>query len=192
MKPALSKTQIDRLGGRLRKGLRTESDLRLLEGYRRTYGEAYRNVVLTIKNQLGLEPTGRPSKSTSSVIEKLQRETIRLTQIQDIAGCRVVVADINEQDRVVAALAWAELSEKFSDVADPAIKYGGGDSEIQDPLQGRSDLVLRLEKLEMDVLARGRAVQEDLRREFDGLKIEMAKSLADLKSMAGRIARRRK
>jgi putative GTP pyrophosphokinase len=61
-------------------------------------------VIQTIRKKLKLETTGRPAKSTSSIIEKLLRESIRLTQVQDIAGCRVVVADVLEQERVVASL----------------------------------------------------------------------------------------
>lgn len=38
------------------------------------------------------------------MIEKLQRETIRLSQIQDIAGCRLTVRNVVEQDGVVAVL----------------------------------------------------------------------------------------
>jgi ppGpp synthetase/RelA/SpoT-type nucleotidyltranferase len=38
------------------------------------------------------------------VIAKMKRETIRLSQVQDISGCRVLVADLEEQDRLVAAL----------------------------------------------------------------------------------------
>jgi ppGpp synthetase/RelA/SpoT-type nucleotidyltranferase len=93
--------------------------------------------------------------------------------MQDIAGCRIVVADVLVQDPTVEALVgrfghakifdrrqnpshgyravhvivlhenksieiqvrsvlqqmWAELSEKASDVMDPAIKYGGGPTE---------------------------------------------------------------
>jgi len=51
-----------------------------------------------------LEVTGRPAKSTASIIEKLRRESVRLTQMQDIAGCRVVVDDIAQQDRIVTSL----------------------------------------------------------------------------------------
>jgi ppGpp synthetase/RelA/SpoT-type nucleotidyltranferase len=51
-----------------------------------------------------LEATGRPAKSTGALIEKLHRETIRLTQVQDIAGCRVIVTDVAEQERVVDSL----------------------------------------------------------------------------------------
>ena len=86
----LSKTQVDKLGDRLRKGDITEADLRLLDDYRRSFSEAYEFVVRAIRNDLGLEPTGRPAKSTTSIIEKLLRESIRLSQVQDIAGCRLV------------------------------------------------------------------------------------------------------
>ena len=100
----LSRTQIDRLGDRLRKGNLTDADLRLLDEYRRSFTTAYGVVAGGIRRQLDLEPTGRPAKSTTSIAEKLRRESIRLSQIQDIAGCRLIVSDTAEQDRVVASL----------------------------------------------------------------------------------------
>ncbi|GAC1306974.1 MAG: hypothetical protein NVSMB21_10350 [Vulcanimicrobiaceae bacterium] len=39
----------------------------------------------------------RTAKSTSSIVAKLQRESTRLSQIQDIAGCRIVVPTIAAQ-----------------------------------------------------------------------------------------------
>lgn len=101
----ISKTQIDRLGDRLRKGNITAEDLQLLDEYRRSFSNAYEIIVGTIRQKLGLEPTGRPAKSTTSISEKLLRESIRLTQMQDIAGCRLIVSDIAEQEHVVASLA---------------------------------------------------------------------------------------
>jgi putative GTP pyrophosphokinase len=44
---------------------------------------------------------------------------------------------------------WAELSEKFSDVMNPAIKYGGGDERIQTTLIESSSLVANQEALEV-------------------------------------------
>ncbi len=125
-------------------------------------------------------------------MEKLNRETIRLSQVQDIAGCRVVVSDVAAQERVVASLRdvfpdasvvdrranpshgyravhviaqisgklveiqvrtslqhlWAELSEKLSDVADPAIKYGGGPAAGHEKLTMTSRVVMMHEQLE--------------------------------------------
>jgi len=103
IKNALSKTQIDRLGERLKGGPHTESDLRLLDDYRRSFGEAYEAVVRTIR-QRGEFPTGRLAKSTLSIVEKLRRESIRLSQMQDIAGCRVVVVNIVQQEQFVTSL----------------------------------------------------------------------------------------
>lgn len=98
----LSKNQIDRLGNRLRKGGVGADDLRLLNSYRQSFARDYEVVIGKIRDQLDLETTGRPAKSTSSIIDKLQRESIRLTQVQDIAGCRIIVNDIVAQDQVVA------------------------------------------------------------------------------------------
>lgn len=100
----LSKNQVDRLGNRLRKGDISEADLRLLDSYRRSFTDAYEDVVGKIRDQLSLEPTGRPAKSTTSISAKLRRESIRLSQIQDIAGCRLIVPDVLTQDEVVAKL----------------------------------------------------------------------------------------
>jgi len=82
----VSKTQIDRLGDRLRAGNINEEDLRMLDEYRRSFSDAYESVVSAIGNELSLQPTGRPAKSTTSITDKLLRESIRLSQIQDIAG----------------------------------------------------------------------------------------------------------
>lgn len=185
----LSKTQVDRLGDRLRTGDISDGDLRLLDSYRRSFTEAYEAVVGQIRNQLGLEPTGRPAKSTTSISEKLRRESIRLSQIQDIAGCRIILPDILSQDEVTEQLkdlfdkpiivdrrerpshgyravhvivdnrgklieiqvrtvlqqAWAELSEKLSDVVHGAIKYGGGDQEVVSLLANMSEATMNVE-----------------------------------------------
>ena len=100
-----SKTQVDKLGNRLRKGNITEDDLRQLDAYRRSFAGPYEEVIAMIRSATGLDPTGRPAKSTSSITEKLRRdETMRLTQMQDIAGCRLVVQDVLAQNRVVERL----------------------------------------------------------------------------------------
>jgi ppGpp synthetase/RelA/SpoT-type nucleotidyltranferase len=100
----LTKSQVDRLGERLKQGSVTDADLRLLDEYRRSFGPAYDAVVNAIRRQARLATTGRRAKTTTSIIAKLRREHVRLSQIQDIAGCRIVVADSAEQDRAVVAL----------------------------------------------------------------------------------------
>jgi putative GTP pyrophosphokinase len=71
----------------------------MLDEYRRSFGSAYDAVVNGIRDNLGLEPTGRPAKSTGAILAKLRRERIRLTQIQDIAGCRIIVDGIADRTR---------------------------------------------------------------------------------------------
>ena len=85
-----SRTQIDQLGDRLRKGEASDEDVRLLEAYRLSFAEAYEEVVASIQRAAQLEPTGRRAKLTRSIIGKLRREKTRLSRMQDIAGCRVV------------------------------------------------------------------------------------------------------
>jgi putative GTP pyrophosphokinase len=108
MDGTFSKTRIDKLGERLKLTEPSEDDLRMLDAYRRTFGEPYEYVVGIIRKRLKLEPTGRPAKSTSAIREKLRRESIRLSQIQDIAGCRIIVSDIAAQniaiERIIAAV----------------------------------------------------------------------------------------
>lgn len=222
MHAKLSSTQVDRLGGRLRSGPVTESDLRLLDGYRQSFGETYEVVVRTIRGKLELEPTGRPAKSTTSIIEKLRRESIRLSQIQDIAGCRMVMSDVLEQDRTVEALRdcfpaasvidrrvtpshgyravhiiprisdklveiqvrsllqhlWAELSEKLSDVLDPSIKYGGGETAIREGLAKTSEIVGKQELFEQKLAtSRNQAVDQrtlhEVEQQIADLKVEI-------------------
>jgi len=57
-KTPASKTQIDRLGDRLKGGSHSEADLQLREEYRDSFGEAYK-VVIQKLGELGMTPTGR-------------------------------------------------------------------------------------------------------------------------------------
>jgi putative GTP pyrophosphokinase len=88
---SFSKSQIDRLGMRLKSGAETEDDLRNLDQYRRSFGDAYSFVVGAVRTELRLKPTGRSAKSTTSIM-------------QDIAGCRVLTRNLAQQDRTVARL----------------------------------------------------------------------------------------
>jgi len=217
----ISKTKIDRLGKRLRKGNIAEDDLRLLDEYRRSFTDAYAAVVERIRQNLALEPTGRPAKSTTSIAGKLLRESVRLTQIQDTAGCRIVVPDIAEQERVLTSLLelfptstvsdrrakpshgyravhliaqvggklveiqirttlqqlWAELSEKLSDLSDPAIKYGEGNPSLKEMLRLASEIVSMNEGPESQLLQLTRDQQSLLTRM---LKVEPTEEIREL------------
>lgn len=102
--PKLTKSQIDRLGERLKRGDASEADLRELDAFRRSFAPAHDEVVRIIQVELGMEPTSRRAKSTLSIVDKLRRESLRLSQMQDIAGCRVVVAGARAQEQVVQQL----------------------------------------------------------------------------------------
>jgi putative GTP pyrophosphokinase len=111
MPDEISVAQVDRLGERLRRiGLPTPTDVEYLDAYRLTFQPAYQRVVDIVRATAGADPTGRPGKSTPSIIDKLQRETMRLSQMQDIAGCRVVVTDVSAQDSMLERLR-AELEQ---------------------------------------------------------------------------------
>ena len=99
-----SKTQIDRLGERLKTGTVTDEDLEILDEFRRSHAGAYAEIIRRVRDYLDVAPTGRPAKSTTSIIDKLQRERLRLTQMQDIAGCRLVVSDSYLQSAVAESL----------------------------------------------------------------------------------------
>jgi len=100
----LTRTQIDRLGNRIRHGDLTEEDRRLLLAYRATFLPAYREVTQAIRDQLGLKLTGRPEKTPESIVAKLRRSPTRLATMQDIAGCRLLLTRVAEQDRVTGEL----------------------------------------------------------------------------------------
>lgn len=86
MNKEFSRSEIDRLGDRLQITL-TPDDLRLLDAYRLSFTGSYQVVINSVRELTGIEVSGRPAKSTSAIIDKLKRESIRFSQIQDIAGC---------------------------------------------------------------------------------------------------------
>jgi len=100
----MTKTQIDNLGDRLKKGHATEADLRMLDEYRDSFVEAYEYVVEVLRDQLGFAPSGRQAKTSESIIAKMQREKTRLSRMQDIAGCRIIVNDTMAQYQAVDAI----------------------------------------------------------------------------------------
>jgi ppGpp synthetase/RelA/SpoT-type nucleotidyltranferase len=100
----LTATQVDHLGDRLRPRSLPATDLELLDIYRESFQDAYRKVVNMVRVVTDGEPTGRPGKSTSAIVDKLNRGTMRLSQMQDIAGCRLIVEDFHAQQFAVQKL----------------------------------------------------------------------------------------
>jgi ppGpp synthetase/RelA/SpoT-type nucleotidyltranferase len=92
----LSNSQITKLGDRLRSGDFSEADLAMLDEFRQTYSEmdeqAYQLIQSTLASITGWTSTKRKRKTQQSIVEKLRRQPkLRLPQMQDIAGCRIVI-----------------------------------------------------------------------------------------------------
>jgi Region found in RelA / SpoT proteins len=105
----LTNSQIDRLGDRLRRAAQAggpipEADKHLLLELRASFLPAYQAVVVRIRDEVGVKPSGRPEKTPESIIAKLDREGTQLSRMQDIAGCRIVVPSRERQDEVLARL----------------------------------------------------------------------------------------
>ena len=100
----LSRRQIDRLGERLRESA-TAEDRALLRQYRDSFFDTLLLVTFDL-GRLGLgKSDGGRLKRPESVIAKLGRDSrIRLSRMQDIAGCRLVADDKTEQDEIYARL----------------------------------------------------------------------------------------
>ena len=99
-----SRRQIDRLGERLRESATAEDRASLAE-----YRDSFLNAQLLVMYDMGRLGIGRPDggrlKRPESVIAKLERDSrIRLSRMQDIAGCRLVTDSKAEQDEVYARL----------------------------------------------------------------------------------------
>ena len=156
---------------------------------------------------------------------------MRLTQMQDIAGCRLVVQDVVKQDQVVAQLTaglpsavvvdrrkqpshgyravhvvatalgkpveiqvrtelqhlWAQLSEKLSDISDPAVKYGGGDPRARKVLSVASKEIDDVERMDLQLkrFAQGSALTLEseataLAEKLDRLKKDCCQFLVDM------------
>ena len=101
----LSGRQIDVLGERLRTVGATPTDLEHLRAYRTTFQPAYERTMSLLRSLKHFEVlagillldsaeiSGRAMKSSRSIIAKLQRQRhLRLSQMQDISGCRLVVS----------------------------------------------------------------------------------------------------
>lgn len=97
----MTKSQINKLGDKLRKAIVLDADALLqLQQFRASYDEPMQKVQ-TILRELGFDATSR-LKTTTTIIEKLRRERSRLAEMQDIGGLRVVTeGNLSEQDSIV-------------------------------------------------------------------------------------------
>lgn len=125
----LSKSQINKLGERLRGGSANPEDQHLLDTYGRSFAQSYEEVARRLR-ALNLGETffvERYSKSKMSIVEKLKREPLlKLSEMQDIAGCRIVVADIAAQEKAVNEIMSAFSGDSPITLRDRRIKPSHG------------------------------------------------------------------
>lgn len=154
-----TKSQIDKLGIRLRED-QTEDDLLRLDVYRHSFGDAYRAVMGALDLEMGLNPTGRPHKTTGSIVEKLRREKTRLSSMQDIAGCRIVVPTCADQDQTVQ-----RIRDRFQD---------------SKSVDRRNDPSHGYRAVHVVVQLNGKLIEVQVRTELQHAWAELSEKLADL------------
>jgi putative GTP pyrophosphokinase len=100
--------EIDRLGERLRRGPPSEADVALLDSWRASFLAAGEEVVNRVSELGSWSVADRFGKTTAAIIENLQRQpSLQLSQMQDVAGIRLIVANRIEQDHVSIVLSAA-------------------------------------------------------------------------------------
>jgi hypothetical protein len=117
MPRSLTTSQIDRLGDRLRASeFPSPQDLELLEQLRRDHRPAMAEVHRRLAVAVGVVPTSARLKTTATIIDKLKRQRMRLSRMQDIAGVRIVrPMDRDEQDLLVTRIASLFPDSRVSD-----------------------------------------------------------------------------
>ena len=105
----LTKTKIDRAGIALAKGeFRSEEELLELEGvfdeYRKSHLQPLSETTIALQNWLntygGSYYIAQRLKRKPQIVRKLNRLSVRLTQLQDIGGCRIIVEKNQDVERL--------------------------------------------------------------------------------------------
>lgn len=110
----LSNSQLTKLGDRLRRNDIRDDDLKALDAFRQTFSDidqqAYGIIQDVLKPYDNLVVTKRKRKTQQSIVDKLRRqEKLRLPQMQDIAGCRIVLYHGIQQAQQINSV----LTDKF-------------------------------------------------------------------------------
>jgi len=116
---ALSNSQVDRLGEALRAGVTPETRDAYIE-YREEFTEALAEVTSRVLTLLPESEVSSRRKTLDTVVAKLHRTPMRLSQMQDIAGCRAVVETLGEQDVAVGMIEEAFADHRTEDLREKA------------------------------------------------------------------------
>ncbi|HYW52894.1 MAG TPA: hypothetical protein VE826_02935 [Dongiaceae bacterium] len=144
--PRISKSQLDKLGSRLRNDAEpTDEDLVLLDRYREQFIFVSDTIVGKLR-QLTEFPIESRHKSVPSIVAKLRRrQPARLSAVQDLAGARIIVPGLLAQDQLVQELTALYPNSDVDDKrAKPRFNYRAVHVIIFNPLpyevQIRTDL----------------------------------------------------
>ena len=104
----LSQKQINKVGKRFRDAIYDENDFEILEEFKKSYDDLlieHTSKISKDLNNLGANyvMAGR-LKRTSSIIRKLQRPNNKgmdLTRMSDIAGTRIIVKNLDDQNKII-------------------------------------------------------------------------------------------
>lgn len=117
--PELTKSQIDRLGRRLATDA-DDSDRQAFFDFREQFRTALSGVENELRHLLRETVVVGRIKTLDSVIAKLQREHTRLSTMQDIAGCRIVLSDIDEQNAALGKIKAGFSASHVTDLRESA------------------------------------------------------------------------
>jgi ppGpp synthetase/RelA/SpoT-type nucleotidyltranferase len=116
----MTKSQIDKLGDLLRAGQRDDVVYRMMADLYASYADAAFRTHTALNDAIaqsgvpvgpdGIDPVPVPrtTKTLASIVAKLARERMRLSAMQDIIGCRIVVSDRRDQEILVSSLGMTE------------------------------------------------------------------------------------
>lgn len=123
----MSAEDLNALGRRLAAAEPSEADLDVFRAFRRTFREALNAVEAELWNiapGVHALQVGARRKNVTSVIPKLRRKPdALLSEMQDIAGARIVVPSLVEVEEVRAQVP-AEQVQWVSDYREKPVKYG--------------------------------------------------------------------
>ncbi|RVU83641.1 hypothetical protein EOL70_15045 [Leucothrix sargassi] len=101
----ISKSQLQKISSRLRKGVRSHEDLEKIEAYRDSMLPHLAEVLRTSNAQLGSKDTpflisGRP-KRLKSIIRKIERMPgASISTLADIVGVRIITLGLDDQEEI--------------------------------------------------------------------------------------------
>ena len=139
---------LDELGEAIRTDTMTSADWALFDELSREWWGTLNSIETEIKNlftESGLNIASR-MKNYGTLREKLRRTTLKLSQVRDVVGCRVVVLNLNdEQDLVVRRITENIRVDKFK-VIDRRINSNHGYRAVH--------IELRLTRMRLEVQVR--------------------------------------